>query len=407
MKHKNIGLIGIAPWRLVLKEPRHNTWHMSLIHTSQRMELSHRYFGLKHNFESDWIFKVFEDGVLRKFPYISLINFFRIIKAFKSEKIEKQIIYIFEGSFFWLLYIKLMCFYVPNSILVCNLFPSSGYATKLFRRDKLKIGYFVLFKFLKLMRNSIVITFDTQLMVDKVNKFGDFNIVRFPVPSSFDYRTSVYDSNKSHFRVLVNIRAFDYQQIHILMQNSCKMCTFVFPRGPLKTTPLRKEFGRYPNAHFDEEVIGVDQYQNYIDAHDYMIFLYKPSIDASGRILDCITRSIPLCVPMQATEWSLISKTYGHSCLYDYHSMESIIKVFNHPNFLEAENQDEPPFTPKNVVLELNRMGLEKDLSQIKLLTSKKVLAIAIVIVHSTFAFILSLFYSGFFRLSKKIKKLE
>jgi hypothetical protein len=84
-----------------------------------------------------------------------------------------------------------------------------------------------------------------------------------------------------------------------------------------------------------------------------MIFLYKPSIDASGRILDSITRGVPLCVPRQASEWAHIAKTWGHSALFEWGSTVDIARMFDHPDFSKPLLGSRPPFTPEGSLREI------------------------------------------------------
>jgi hypothetical protein len=236
-------------------------------------------------------------------------------------------------------------------------------------------------------------TFDTKLMTNKVNSETSSNLFRFPVPSSFSYRIASGLETKSHYRVLVNMRAFPEEKLHDLLKSSCQQCTFVLPRGTLKSQPLKVNFGHYTNTYFDDKVIPITDYESYIDQHDYMIFLYQPSIDASGRILDSIARGIPVCVPKQASEWAEIAKQYGQLFDFDWNSMESLATTFNHPTFSKLTYIGEPPFTPSNVLAEFTRILTHSKLSRIRLSFVKKGLVLIFIFFHSLIASICSIFY--------------
>jgi hypothetical protein len=404
MKSQRIKIIGIAPWRLVPREPRHNTWHNSLFDTSKRLEIEYEYLGLKKTFKTNWITRVFPDSILRKFPYLSIFSFISILRKFKGGDSSKTLIYIFEGSFFWLFI--LLCFknFISNCIIVCNLFASSRYDKRIFRNKKLRKFYDLLFRRLNLQKNnSIVVTFDTQIMVDKVNNSYDYGIRRFPVPSSFPHRKLIDFNQEEHHKVLVNMRSFSTDRLHDLLKNSCKQCNFVFPRGPLKTIPLKLEFGKYKNTLFDDEVIPVKDYQSYIDLYDYMIFLYQPSIDASGRVLDCLARGIPVCVPEQATEWASIAKNWGRAHLFDWTSQNGLEKIFNHPGFSDPIFLGEPPFTPEGTISELLGLTEIEMNNQKKLSSIKKVVTLMVVLVHGIIAAAMSVLFSILFKI-KNVK---
>jgi hypothetical protein len=400
MKSQHIKIIGIAPWRLVPLEPRHNTWHNSLFDTAEKLGVKYEYIGLKKTFKTNWITRVFPDSILKKFPYLSIFSFISILRKLKRDDSSKTLIYIFEGSFFWLFI--LFCFnnFIPNCVIVCNLFASSRYDKRIFRNNKLRKFYDWLFRVLNLQKNNnVVVTFDTQIMVDKVNYSYDYGIRRFPVPSSFPHRKLIDFNQEVHHKVLVNMRSFSTDRLHELLKNSCAQCNFVFPRGPLKTIPLKLEFSKYKNTSFDDEVIPVKDYQSYIDFYDYMIFLYQPSIDASGRILDCLTRGIPVCVPEQATEWASIARNWGRAHLFDWTSQNGLEKVFNHPGFSDPIFLGEPPFTPKGTIRELLGLTEIEINNQKKLSSIKKVATLMVILIHGIIAVTLSGLYSLFFKI--------
>jgi hypothetical protein len=233
-------------------------------------------------------------------------------------------------------------------------------------------------------------TFDTELMTKKVNNIAGSSLVQFPVPSSFSYRIAPDLESKSHYRILVNMRSFPEQNLHRLLKSSCSKCTFVFPRGALKSRSLKVNFGNYTNTYFDANPIPINDYESYIDQHDYMIFLYQPSMDASGKILDAIARGIPVCVPEQATEWAEIAKQYGRVYQFDWDSMESLGTTFNHPSFSELSYIGEPPFTPTNVLDKFTRILSDSNSNKIRLNLVKKFVVLIFIFFHSLSSLILS-----------------
>ena len=130
-----------------------------------------------------------------------------------------------------------------------------------------------------------------------------------------------------------------------------------------------------------------------------MIFLYQPSIDASGRILDCLTRGIPVCVPEQATEWASIARNWGRAHLFDWTSQNGLEKVFNHPGFSDPIFLGEPPFTPKGTIRELLGLTEIEINNQKKLSSIKKVATLMVILIHGIIAVTLSGLYSLFFKI--------
>jgi hypothetical protein len=386
MPSPKVKVFGIAGWRLVPEEPRHNTWHNALSDASKIQNIDLEYLGLINTHNTNWIEQILPDSILKRFPYIGPFSFFRILKKVRSSRSEKTILYIFEGSLFWVFVLNGLRMFVPNCVIICNLFPSSRYDSRFYKNEKMKPWYRLFFKMIQ-HNKRVIITFDTQLMASKVNKHITNRLARFPVPSSFPFNRRDPLKAGGHYRVLVNLRSYPTQDIHFLLQNSCSLCTFVFPRGPLASTPLSIEFGKYTNTSFDSSVIPVMEYQDYVDTFDYMIFLYKPSIDASGRILDSITRGVPICVPKQATEWSHISKTWGQSNLFDWNSPDDIARRFNHPIFDSPTVNGAPPFTPNGSLGEIIELGTNpKYLKRENRFMNKAFVIVALVLHSSLFA---------------------
>jgi len=408
MIDKDLKIFGFAKWQLVPEEPRHNTWHNALFDSAKLLNIDLSYIGLKNNLKTYWITQLLPDTVLKRFPYIGVISFFNVIRTIKGSNERKTLIYIFEGTIFWLFLFYLIKTLVPNCIIVCNLFSSTRFNKSFFKNDRIRIRYKIFFYLLKRHeQNNLIITFDTQIMADRASKITNYDFKRFPVPSSFSFRNTNNFNVESHHRVLVNMRGFNLENLHTLLKESCQYCKFVFPRGGLNSIPLQSEFGKYKNALFDSNNIPVSDYKSYIDSFDYMIFLYMPtfeSINASGRILDAITRGIPVCVPKQHTESANISKLWGRTNLFDYTSFESMIKTFNHPIFSERINKIEPPFTPKGAINDLINFFEGKKFSRIKFYAIKYVLVSIILIFHILISAFLSIIYLALFKLIKYLR---
>ena len=355
MSHSPIKLIGIAAWKFVPSEPRHNTFHQAISDEAAKQGLPMEYLGLKNTFKADWVNQVLPDTALKRIPYISPRQLSKILRSLHSTKNTRTVIYMFEGSFTWLFLLSLISGLIPNSSVVCNLFPSSKYSRILYNKRGLRPLYSRVFLVISKFKN-IHLTFDTELMIKKVNnslgreQFGKI----FPLPSARPYLDEPKNNLSSHHKILINMRDFNLGELHELISQSCKECTFVLPRGPMASTPLAHQFGQYSNLSFDEINIPVENYLDYIDHFDYMIFLYKPSIDSSGKLLDAVVRRIPVCLPVQSTEWCSIAAKYGYLHEYDCLSMEAKVKTFNHPIFLDPESSEIPEFTPSGAIKNLS-----------------------------------------------------
>lgn len=339
-------LVGIAGWRLVPNEPRHNTFHNSLHSQAAKDDVELEYFGLRNTHPTNWIKQELPDTILKKYPYLSLTEFYKFKSKAKLAKNQNTVLYIFEGSISWLFILSLCAYLNPQLTIVCNLFSSSKYNRVLFANNgQLKHRYRIFFSILSKFEQSII-TFDTSTMANKTKGIvSASNIQTFPVTSSFPYQP-ISRRVKEHFNVLVNMRSFSFDDLHKMLKSSCPRCTFTFPRGPMAQTSLEAEFSIYPNARFDKQSIPVDGYMAYFDSFDYTILMYEPSIDASGKLLDAIARGIPVCIPSESLEWVSISKTWGEHFIFTWMNKSSMAKSFDHPVFSQPVLKGEPSFTP-------------------------------------------------------------
>jgi hypothetical protein len=266
---------------------------------------------------------------------------------------------MFEGSFLWVLLLKLLGRTIENSSIICNLFPASGQEKLLFRASGIRPSYKLLLKYFSSQKN-LVLTFDTNLMQSKVNKALGEDVIqgRFPLPSALDFKTAPARTSKSHSRILVNMRNFDFEKLHKYLKSSCKDCVFVIPRGPLASEPLWNKFSSYQNVVFDKASVPLGEYQGYIDQFDYMIFLYEPSIDSSGKLLDSLVRNIPVCLPRQSTEWIEIAQEHGRLFTFEWGNEIEVFEAFCHPNFSGDYLTHEPDFTPSRSLTKMKLMTL-------------------------------------------------
>lgn len=348
----DVNFVGLAAWKFVPDEPRHNTFHRSLAEIAKVAGARINYLGLKKTYLHLWVNHVLPDSILRKFPYMSPRFLKQIRKGLDLDLDKPTVIYMFEGTLLWVPLLEAISRTIPNSVVVCNLFSSSRYNRAFFRNRFVWEFYKRTLIWINSKKNFFL-TFDTELMRGKVNNAIGENIIhsKFPLPSALSFRSSPKVEDREHYRVLVNIRGYNREKLHQLLDGSCKKCVFVFPRGLLANTPLWNEFGHRGNLEFDQASIPVEEYEKYIDQFDYMIFLYEPSIDSSGKLLDALVRNIAVCLPQQATEWNLIAQKNGRYYSYDWESISSLQTAFNHPSFLGNYLEIEPDFTPNKSLL--------------------------------------------------------
>jgi len=355
-------LVGIGPWLIIPNEPRHNTFHMELHRVAPSEKINLRYFGLSEMQKQIWIMQALPNSILRKYVSISPRMLSDISKKLSNFTAEHKTIYIFEGSISWFITLWLLSLKSENTTFICNLFSSGKYDQLLFSNTPKSFFFRMAIRAIsKAGAKKALITFDTKLMSDKVQDALGIKTEAFPVPSSFDFKAR--DENTSrHSRVLINLRGFDVSKLHGYFQASCQECRFVIPKGPISSGIVTlEEFGVYPNLEFDKSNISESEYASYIDSFDYLLILYEPSINASGKILDAITRGVPVAVPHGATEWAEISRNWGKANLYRWGNHDDEIKLFQHPTFTDPIYEGEPPFSPRNSIKTLARISKTLD----------------------------------------------
>lgn len=400
-------LIGIAGWRLIPNEPRHNTFHNSLHAQALQDHLPLQYFGLKNTHPTNWINQVLPDTILKKYPFLSVTNFYKFRLAADLSMNKKSVMYIFEGSISWLFMMSLYAYLNPKLTVVCNLFSSSKYDRIFYNRyNHLRFKYKIFFTLLTKLKQSIV-TFDTSTMANKTkNLVSASNIETFPVTSSFPYKP-IPRSKKEHFDVLVNLRSFGLDDLHRMLKSSCKQCTFTFPRGPMAQTSLEIEFSIYPNARFDIHNIPMDRYMDYFDSFDYIILMYKPTIDASGKLLDAIARRLPVCIPSESLEWVSIAELWGEHYAYKWKDDASMNKSFDHPAFTQPNRNGEPSFTPTETLKSIQEFHVSRPQLGGFTRAIRSVLVFSCILLYSNIARVFNIWAGIIYITESNLKKLR
>jgi hypothetical protein len=355
-------LVGIGPWRIVPHEPRHNTFHMELKRIAPTENINLTYLGLREMPEQDWMYQILPNSTLRKYVAIAPKRMREISDVLTKLTPHYKTIYMFEGSISWFITLNILSARSGNTTVICNLFSSGKYDQLLFTKGiKSYLFRSALRGISRISRHKAVVTFDTKLMSDKVQDLLGIHVEPFPVPSSFDFKIR-NEATSKHSRVLVNIRGFNPSKLHQYLESSCRECIFVIPKGPITSGAVTlKEFVKYANLEFDEKNIGENEYAKYIDSFDYLIILYEPSINASGKILDAITRGVAVAVPQEATEWAQISRNWGKSHFFGWGNCDDEARLFQHPKFLGPSFSGEPPFTPRNSIKTLAQLSKQME----------------------------------------------
>jgi hypothetical protein len=155
------------------------------------------------------------------------------------------------------------------------------------------------------------------------------------------------------------VRDISHEKIIKSLENSCEECCFVFPNS---TFLYLAELG-FTNVQVPLENISRKDYEQYIDSFDYMILLYAPALDSSGKLLDAIVRDIPICIPKQSVEMTAIAAKWGRIHRFDLGNEESLSRIFYHPPFEDKTSIEPNPFSPKALIAHLANVSSEIDRS--------------------------------------------
>lgn len=399
-------LVGIGPWRIVPNEPRHNTFHMELNRVAPFESVNLIYLGLRDMSKQDWMIQTLPNSTLRKYVAISPRNIKEISTRISAETSQFRTLFIFEGSITWFITLYFIAARTTDTTVICNFFSSGKYDDLLFSSGIKAVFFRSVFQAVsKTTGDKALMTFDTELMSTKVRSSLGLKAEPFPVPSSFDFKARK-ELQPTHSRVLINIRSFDVSKLHSYLESSCQGCTFIIPKGIISSGLVtHEEFGRYTNIEFDKSNIGESEYARYIDSFDYLIILYKPSINASGKILDAITRGVPVAVPREAKEWAQISRAWGKSHLFSWGNAEEESALFRHPEFASPTFHEEPPFTPRNSIKTLGQLSSQMETTFSGYSRVRRLSAYILSIVYYSICTLLNYQYSARKRLFSFVSK--
>ena len=307
-----------------------------------------------------WIKELLPKSSQFQVPMVGLGSFIAIRKFILSNRgAGSTNLAIYEGSLSWAWFLVSLGATTRSSRVFCNLFPASRIIPRVTGKNiKGHLNRINIRVLQWIGKNSLVLSFDTQSAIAAARNSGIRNIELFPLVSALEPR-SLESKSKSHFTVLVNVRDINHEKIINSLENSCEKCCFVFPNS---TFLYLTELG-FTNVQVPLENIPNKEYERYIDSFDYMILLYAPALDSSGKLLDAIVRDIPLCIPKQSVEMTAIAAKWGRIHRFDPENEKSLSRVFSHPPFEDKSVIGPNPFSPKALITHLASDSSELDRS--------------------------------------------
>ena len=248
---------------------------------------------------------------------------------------------MYEGSVAWMWNLIALGKILGAERIVCNLFPASKTVAN-FGNGAMRNSIFkIQIRLAKAISgDTLVCSVDTDAAAIILDRVGNLDIKVFPLVSALEEVPRKKTINNEHSRVLLNIRDFNQSDLNYLMQSSCKQCAFVLPRGPLANPLSKKLLENHPNLIQDSRNIPEEDYLQYIDSFDYMIFLYQPSLDSSGKLLDALALQIPVCIPEESKDLlKLVSNNIEYTT-FSWVSHQNLSKTMNHPEFIQPEAKE-------------------------------------------------------------------
>ena len=305
-----------------------------------------------------WINELLPKSSQFQIPMVGLGSFITIRKFILSNRgAGSSNLAIYEGSLSWAWFLFSIGAATGASKVFCNLFPASRIVPRLTSKNiKGQLNRISIRVLQRIGKNSLELSFDTQSAIDAVHDSGIRNIELFPLVSALEPRNQKLKS-KSHFNVLVNVRDVHHKTIINALEKSCEQCRFVFPSSKYL---YLEELG-FTNVQVLLENIPRKDYERYIDSFDYMILLYAPTLDSSGKLLDAVVRDIPICIPKQSVEWTAIAAKWGRIHRFDSENEKSLSRIFSHPPFEDKSLNSPNPFSPKALITHLANNSPEID----------------------------------------------
>ncbi len=330
-------IVGVVPWEINPNEPRHNNIHHSIYSRISNSSIESMYIGPKQPAGNDWIEPLLPQTVHRNSPAISPRAAISIASGILASQSEQTSIFMYEGSLRWMWNLVAIGRLVGAERVVCNLFPPSKVVSAVESHFYYRIWFKAQLKLAQVLSNgTLVCTVDTELASQKLPRIKREPLEIFPLVSALKELDRKKYLSQTHNRVLLNVRDLDLDELSKMLSESCKDCSFVLPRGPISSHRLSQLMNNHRNLIQDEKNIPEEEYEDYIDSFDYMIFLYKPNIDSSGKLLDAFARQIPVCLPEESEDFI---KLAARSVDYKTYSWKSRLKspnLFLHPEFVRV-----------------------------------------------------------------------
>lgn len=331
-------IAGIVPWKINPDEPRHNNIHHAIFSRVSTSSIESMYFGPKQPSGNDWIKPLLPQSVHRNPPTISPRAAISIASEILGRQTDKISIFIYEGSLHWMWNLVVIGRMAGAERVVCNLFPPSKVVSSVeshffyrtWFKAQIELAHF-------LSKNTLVCSVDTELASEKLPRIKRYPLEIFPLVSSLEELDVKKYSPQTHKRVLLNVRDLDLVELSKMLSESCKDCSFILPRGPIATQRMVQLMKNYKNFIQDDRNILEEEYEDYIDSFDYMIFFYKPNIDSSGKLLDAIARKIPVCIPEESEEFIKLAARSVDYKTFSWKSRLQSPDLFFHPEFVTVK----------------------------------------------------------------------
>lgn len=260
----------------------------------------------------EWFESVIPRGASRPIPNLSLFKMWRLLR--KRMKIETGIC-IYEGNLLWICIATLLSLTNRNHYFVINLFPGAKYSRTLGRPS----GRFILSNLLdsvtSISQNRVVITCDTETMINFLKEEIGFKASYFPIFTTLEIKNVAH---KQTGKVLVVVRG---NSGRLVLGNALEygnLSRDITIHG-LGSEIVYQDLGNnrvfYSEGYIDEKFYSdqFDEFEDIILMYDSQEFQFQ----SSGRYLDGLAANCNVFVP-RGTSMDYLGRRLGGTTSFAY-----------------------------------------------------------------------------------------
>lgn len=260
----------------------------------------------------EWFESVIPRAASRPIPDISLFRMWRLLR--RKFKIETGIC-IYEGNLLWICIAALLSLSNRNQYFLINLFPGAQYSRTLEK----PLGKIILSNLLNaatsISQNRLIVTCDTETMVNFLNKEIGFKASYFPIFTTLEIKNAVH---KPTGKVLVVVRG-NIGRLALEDALKCGNLTRDLTIHGLGSGFVYQGLGSN-RVFYSTGYINGEFYADQFDEFEDIVLMYDSQefqFQSSGRYLDALAANCNAFVP-RGTSMDYLGKRLGGTASFAY-----------------------------------------------------------------------------------------